>query len=84
MRDIRDDLMERIQVLELQMSGVQGVFEQQVEQLKEQRDSRLEELKIELDTVNRVMQIEQRRYSPTKQAHQTVVIADMRGLRRAG
>jgi hypothetical protein len=66
------------------VSGVQGVFEQQVEQLKKQRDSRLEELKIELDTVNRVMQIEQRRYSPTGQTQQTAVIADMRGLRRAG
>jgi hypothetical protein len=82
MRDIRDDLKERIRVVETQMRGTQGLFEEQVEQLKRQRDSRLAELKIEIDTLHRVMQMEQQRSSsPTTQPQKTV-ITDMR-VRRA-
>jgi hypothetical protein len=83
MRDIRDDLKERIRVVETQMRGTQGLFEEQVEQLKRQRDRRLAELKIEIDTLHRVMQREQQRSSsPTAQPQQNTVITDMR-VRRA-
>ena len=84
MRDIRDDLKERTRVVEMQMRGAQGLFEEQVEQLKRQRDSRLAELKIELDTLRRVMQAEQQRSSSsTSQPQQKTVITDIVRFRRA-
>jgi hypothetical protein len=81
MRDIRDDLKERVHVLEMRMRGAQGLFEEQVEQLKRQRDSTLAELKIKLDAISRVVQIEQQRFSRASQPQQTTT--DIGRLRRA-
>jgi hypothetical protein len=84
MQDIRNDLKERIHELQLQMRGTTGLFEEQVEQLKRQRDNRLAELKIELGAIHKVMQIEQQRVSsPTRQPQQTAVITDISELPRA-
>jgi hypothetical protein len=61
MRDIRGDLQERANLLGQQINAARGQFEQLIEQLKRERDSRRDDLKSELETVNKVMEIEHRR-----------------------
>jgi hypothetical protein len=61
MRDIRGDLQERANLLEQQINAAQAEFEKRIEQLKREQDSRLDDLKAELEAVNRVMEIEHRR-----------------------
>jgi hypothetical protein len=61
MRDIRGDLQERANLLEQQINAAKDHFVKLVEQLKREHESRLRDLKAELDTVNRVMEIEQQR-----------------------
>ena len=85
MRDIQNDLKERLHVVEMQMRGAQGLFEEQVEQLKKQRDGRLAELKLEFDALHRVMHAEaQRSNRPNSQTQQRTVITDITGVRKAG
>jgi hypothetical protein len=61
MRNIVEDLKERSRLIELQIDGTNGAFEHQVEQLKRERDSRLADLRRELDAVRRLTEYEQRR-----------------------
>lgn len=61
MRDIRGDLQERASLVEQQINVAHDQFEKLIEQLKREHDSRAIGLKAELDTVNRVIEIEQRR-----------------------
>jgi hypothetical protein len=61
MRDIRGDLQERANLLEQQINAAKNHFEKLVEQLKREHESRLRDLKAELDTVNSVMEIEHQR-----------------------
>ena len=61
MRDIRQDLQERARVLELQIGGITALFEQQVEQIKKERENKLAELKSQLETVHSVLRSERRR-----------------------
>ena len=61
MRDIRGDLQERANLLGQQINAAQSQFEQAIEQLKREQDSRRGDLRSELETVNRVMEIEHRR-----------------------
>ena len=61
MRDIREELEERVRALELQIGGINAFFDQQVERLKKERDSRLTELKNEVEAVSRVLNFEQHR-----------------------
>jgi hypothetical protein len=63
MRDIRGDLQDRATLLEEQINAQQGQFEQLVEQLKREHESRLEGLKAELEAINTLMEIEHRRIS---------------------
>jgi hypothetical protein len=65
MRDIRQELEERVRTLELQMGGTNAWFEQRVEQLKKEieqlkqdRHSKIAELKRELQLVDRVLHFE--------------------------
>jgi hypothetical protein len=83
MRDIRDELTERIQAVEMQMRSAQGLFEEQVEQLKRQRDSRLAEMKMELDAFQRVMYIEQQRSGSATGSPQNTVITNLSRVRQA-
>jgi len=48
-------------MLELQIGGMTASFEQQVEQLKTERDNKVAELKSQLDTVTSVLRSEHRR-----------------------
>jgi hypothetical protein len=63
MRDICGDLQERANLLGQQINAAQSQFEQLIEQLKREQDSRRDDLKSELETVNRVVEIERRRLS---------------------
>ena len=61
MRDIRGDLQERANMFEQQTKAAQDQFEKLIDQLKREKDSRLADLKAELQAVNRVLEIEHRR-----------------------
>jgi hypothetical protein len=71
MRDIRGDLQERANLLEQQMSAVQGQLNRQIDQLKREHETRLKDLKSALDTVHTVIGIEGRRLctSPSVTRH---------------
>jgi len=61
MRDIRGDLQDRAALLEEQINAHEAQFEKLIEQLKREQDSRVEDLKAELEAVNRLMEVELRR-----------------------
>ena len=63
MRDIRGDLQDRASLLEDQINAHEAEFEKLIEQLKREHDSRLEDLKAELEAVTRLMEVELRRLS---------------------
>jgi hypothetical protein len=77
MRDIRGELQERASLFEEQINAHEVEFEKHIEQLKRERDSRLEDLNAELEAVTRLMEIEVRRLSsahpaPTVQTREPV------------
>ena len=61
MRDIRGDLQDRAALLEEQINAQESQFDQLYEQLKQEHQTRLEDLKAELEAVNRLMELERRR-----------------------
>ena len=61
MRDIRGDLQDRAGLLEEQINAHEAQFDKLLDQLKQEHDSRLEDLKAELEAVNRLMEVELRR-----------------------
>lgn len=61
MRDIRRDLQDRAHLLEEEMTAAQVQFEKKIEQLKAERDVRIQELKDELNAIGRLIEAEQRR-----------------------
>ena len=62
MRDIRSDLQERANLLEEQISAAQGQFEKYLEQLRAEQEGRVKDLKSELEAVESLLLIEQRRH----------------------
>ena len=61
MRDIRGDLQDRANLLEEQITAHEAQFDKLIDQLKREHDQRLEDLKIEIDAVNRLLDLELRR-----------------------
>ena len=61
MRDIRGDLQDRAGLLEEQINAHEAQFDKLIDQLKREHDSRLEDLKAELEAVNRLLEVELRR-----------------------
>jgi hypothetical protein len=61
MRDIRGDLQDRAALLEEQINAHEAQFDQLIDQLKREHDSRLEDLKTELEAVTRLLDLELRR-----------------------
>ena len=61
MRDIRGDLQDRAALLEEQLNAHEAQFEKLIEQIKREHDQRLEDLKTELEAVNRLLDLELRR-----------------------
>jgi hypothetical protein len=71
MRDIRGDLQDRAALLGEQINAQEAQFEQLIEQLKREHDSRLEDFKAELDAVNRLMELELRRIESAPPSQRT-------------
>jgi malate synthase len=61
MRDIRADLQDRVNFLKEQISATQAQFERHMDQIKQEHDSRLKDLKADLEAVNTLIRAEQRR-----------------------
>ncbi len=61
MRDISGDLQERANLLEQQTNSARAEFEKLIEHFKWEHDSKLKDLRAELEAVNRVTEIEHRR-----------------------
>ena len=61
MRDIRGDLQDRAALLEEQINAHETQFDKLIDQIKREHDSRLEDLKAELEAVTRLMELELRR-----------------------
>lgn len=67
MRDIRRDLQDRAQLLEEEIATAQARFEQKVEQLKTERDARIQDIKEELSALGRLIEGETRRMEASGQ-----------------
>jgi hypothetical protein len=66
MRDIRGDLQERVNLLGQQINDAQGQFDNLIEQIKVEHDSKVQNLKSHLDAIHMVTGIEDRRFgTPT-------------------
>jgi len=61
MRDIRADLQDRANFLKEQINAAQAQFEKHVEQIKQEHDSKLKDLKADLNAVTTLLGAEQRR-----------------------
>ena len=61
MRDIRNDLQDRANLLDEQINAAEAQFESLVEQLRTEHESKLEDLKAEFEAVSRLLEVEQRR-----------------------
>lgn len=61
MRDIRNDLQERARLIEDQLNTAYAHFEKMVEQLKNEHDGRVAELKMEFAALGKLMEAEHRR-----------------------
>jgi hypothetical protein len=61
MRDIRNDLQERVRLIEDQISSSYAQFEKMIEQLQSEREARVSELKSELSALGKLMEVEHRR-----------------------
>jgi hypothetical protein len=60
MRDIRSDLQERATLVNEQIRTTCAQFEKTVEQLRNERDARVADLKSGLETIAKFMEFEQR------------------------
>jgi hypothetical protein len=61
MRDIRNDLQDRANLIEDEIGAAQDEFEKRLEQLKSERETKLEGLKTELAAVGKLLEAEYRR-----------------------
>lgn len=65
MRDIREDLQERVELVKQQINAEQNRFEKLLKQLSSEQDSKVRYVKAELETVKSVIEIEHRRLGST-------------------
>ena len=63
MRDIRSDLKDRAALIENEINVAQADFDHQLQQLKSEREARIEGLRMELAAINKLMEAEYRRIS---------------------
>ena len=61
MRDIRNDLAERARLIEDQISAAYAQFEKMLEQLQNERDGKVSDLKSEFAALGKLMEVENRR-----------------------
>src|SRR5262245_30122163 len=62
MRDIRTDLQERAAFIGEHIKASQAQFEMELEQLKRDHDNKVKDLRAELEAVNVLLGMEQRRH----------------------
>jgi hypothetical protein len=62
MRDIRSDLQERVAVIGEHIKATQGQFEMALERLKREHEGKVKDLRAELEAVNVLLGMEQRRH----------------------
>jgi hypothetical protein len=80
MRDIRSDLQERATLVDDQIRAAYSHFERTVEQLRNEHDARVADLKSDLTMIARFMEFEQRHFrsdSPQVQSSALVTLADL-------
>ena len=65
MRDIREDLQERVELVKQQINAEQNRFAKLLKQLSSEQDGKVRYAKAELETVKRVIEIEHRRLGTT-------------------
>jgi hypothetical protein len=65
MRDIRSDLLERAKVIEEQIRASYAHFERMVEQLRNEHDARVADLKASLAMIAKLMEFEERHMAAT-------------------
>ena len=63
MRDIRGDLQDRADMVEQQINAEHAQFQTLIAQLKREQDSRLEDLKAQLQAVNRLIEVAARHHN---------------------
>jgi hypothetical protein len=61
MRDIRNDLQDRANLLEEQINSAEAQFESLVEQLRAEHENTIADLKAEFEAVSRLLEVEERR-----------------------
>jgi hypothetical protein len=61
MRDIRNDLQDRANLLEEQISSAEAQFESLVEQLRTEHENTVADLRAEFEAVSRLLEVEERR-----------------------
>ncbi len=61
MRDIRNDLQDRANLLEEQINSAEAQFESLVEQLRTEHENTIVDLKAEFEAVSRLLEVEERR-----------------------
>ncbi|MGE5260066.1 MAG: hypothetical protein ACM3MH_04215 [Actinomycetota bacterium] len=61
MRDIRNDLQDRANLLEEQINSAEAQFESLVEQLRTEHENTIADLKAEFEAVSRLLEVEERR-----------------------
>jgi hypothetical protein len=74
MRDIRGELQERANLFEEQINAHEAQFDKLIDQLKRDHDQRCEDLKTELEAVNRLLDFELRRFSSAPAAPEAVAV----------
>jgi hypothetical protein len=62
MRDIRNDLQERVAIVGEHIRAAQAQFETVLEQVKREHEGKIKDLRLELEAVNVLFGIEQRRH----------------------
>ena len=80
MRDIRSDLQERATLIDERIRAAYSHFEKAVEQLKNEHDARVADLKSGLTMIAKFMEFEQRYFrsdSPPVQSSALVTLADL-------
>ncbi len=65
MRDIRNDLQDRVNFLREQMTAVEAQFAKDIDRIKHEHDSKLKVLKSDFDAVTTIIEAEQRRLAST-------------------
>jgi hypothetical protein len=63
MRDIRSDLQERAAMIGEHIKATQGQFEMALERLKREHEGKVKDLRAELEAVNVLLGMEQRRHA---------------------